>query len=221
MVTFEQVRNSQKINNYIEQADKVMTAIGFTEHSYAHVMRCAATAGDLLTELGYDDRTAELGRIAGYMHDIGNTVNRASHAQSGAVMAFQLLSEMDMPSEEIACVVSAIGHHDESSAYPVDAVSAALILADKSDVRRSRVRADKSETFDIDIHDRVNYAVEKSSLQLHKEEREIALDLTIDSNISAVMDYFEIFLNRMLLCRHACNFFGLKFRLIINEVNLL
>ena len=221
MVTFEQIKNSQEIQTYIEQADAVLTAIGYTEHSYAHVTKCSQVAGDLLLELGFEPRTAELARIAGYMHDIGNVINRHDHAQSGGLMAFRLLDKLGMPPDEAAVVTSAIGHHDEETAFPVNPVAAALILADKSDVRRTRVRGTDPAAIDFDIHDRVNYAVEKSSLELRPEERNVTLELTIDTTICAVMDYFEIFLGRMLLCRKAANFFGLKFRLVINGVSLL
>lgn len=219
MVTFDQVRENQNIQHYIQKADQTLIALGFTEHSFAHVGKCAQLAGDMLLTLGYPERTAELARIAGYMHDIGNVVNRVDHAQSGAIMAFRILDKMGMEAEELSVVVTAIGHHDEGTAFPVNEVAAAVILADKSDVRRSRVR--NSDMVSFDIHDRVNYAVEKSDLTLSQEKRVITLELVIDSTISAVMDYFEIFLGRMLLCRRAANYFGLKFQLVINGVELL
>lgn len=221
MITFEDIKQSKEIKIYIEQADLILTAMGYTEHSFAHVTKCAQMAGDLLLALDHDPRTAELARIAAYMHDIGNIVNRADHAQSGGIMAFRLLDKMGMDPVEVAMVSTAIGHHDEETAFPVNPVAAALILADKSDVRRTRVRGVDPVQFDSDIHDRVNFAVEHSSLKLFREERNITLDLTIDTTICAVMDYFEIFLKRMLLCRRAANALGLKFRLMINEVSLL
>lgn len=223
MVTFDQIRSCPEIQQYIRSADKTLEAIGFTEHSHIHVGRCAQITGDLLKQLGYDERMVELSRITAYLHDIGNVVNRVGHAQSGALMAFPLLDKMGMVPEEIAAVITAIGHHDEETAFPVNEIAAALILADKSDVRRSRVRTkgQNGEHLRADIHDRVNYAVEKSDLQLQQEQGSITLDLVIDSAICPVMDYFEIFLGRMLLCRKAANFFELQFQLIINGVSLL
>lgn len=218
-VTFEDVKNSEEIKTYIEQADASLIAIGYTEHSFAHVTKCAKTASEILTELGYDERQIELAKIAAYMHDIGNVVNRVDHAQSGAIMAFRLLDKMGMEPSDVATVITAIGNHDEATAFPVNAVAAALIIADKTDVRRSRVR--NKETIEYDIHDRVNYAVKKSELKLDVAEKTISLLLTIDTNICAVMDYFEIFLGRMLLCRKAADFLGLHFKLNINGTKLL
>lgn len=211
---FETVRASQEIRTYITQADASLLALGYTEHSFPHVTRCAETAAHLLEQLDYDPRQVELARIAGYMHDIGNVINRDDHAQSGAVMAFRILEKMGMAPEDLAVVITAIGNHDEHTAYPVNAVAAALILADKTDVRRSRVR--NRDTISFDIHDRVNYAVERSELRLDTQAKALTLELTIDTEISSVMDYFEIFMTRMLLCRKAAEYFGLKFRLVIN-----
>lgn len=219
MINFEDVKNSNEINTYIKKADDSLVALGYTEHSFAHVTKAANEAKEILEKLGYDERTVELASIAGYMHDIGNVVNRVDHAQTGAIMAFRILDNMGMDVSEIATVISAIGNHDESTAVPVNEVAAALILADKSDVRRSRVRNRDFATFDI--HDRVNYSVEKSSLTLNEKGKEIILNLTIDTKICAVMDYFEIFLGRMLLCRRAAESLKLRFKLIINEVELL
>jgi hypothetical protein len=219
MITFEDIKSSNEIKTYIEKADIALSAQGFTEHSFAHVGKVAHIANELLIKLGYDRRTAELASIAGYMHDIGNVVNRVDHAQSGAIMAFRILDKMGMDVAEIATIVSAIGNHDESTAVPVNVVAAALILADKSDVRRSRVRNTDCATFDI--HDRVNFSVENSSLTLKENKKEVELKLTIDKEIFEVMDYFEIFLGRMLLCRRAAEYLGLKFRLNINGVELL
>ena len=213
------VRASDEIRTYITQADASLIAMGYTEHSFAHVTKCAETAAGLLSQLGYDERQVELAKIAGYMHDIGNVVNRVDHAQSGAVMAFRILDKMGMDPEDVAVVVTAIGNHDEHTAFPVNAVAAALILADKTDVRRSRVR--NRDTISFDIHDRVNYAVERSDLTLDKEKKSLTLSLSIDTEISAVMDYFEIFMTRMLLCRKATEFFGLRFRLNINGSEVL
>lgn len=211
---FETIKNDPEIRTYITQADASLIALGFTEHSFAHVNKCAETAARLLKDLGYDERQVELAKIAGYMHDIGNVVNRADHAQSGAVMAFRILDKLGMDPEDVAVVITAIGNHDEHTAFPVNAVAAALILADKTDVRRSRVR--NRDTINFDIHDRVNYAVTESDLVLDLEAGSLTLTLTIDTDICSVMDYFEIFLSRMLLCRKAAEFFSLKFRMVIN-----
>ena len=218
-ITYDTVRKSDEIRTYIKQADESLKALGFTEHAFAHCTKCAIKAGEILTELGYSERNAELARIAGFMHDIGNVVNRSDHAQSGAIMAFRILDNMGMAPVEIAKIVTAIGNHDESTAYPVNAIAAALILADKSDVRRSRVRNGRKTSFDI--HDRVNFAAVESDLELDKDAGNITLKLIIDTKISPVIDYFEIFMNRMLLCKKAAAFFDLKFKLVINGSELL
>ena len=218
-VTYEDVRNSEEIRTYIKQADESLKAIGYTEHSFAHCTKVAKVAGDLLEKLGYDAHEVELARIAGFMHDIGNVVNRIDHAQSGAMMAFRILDKMGMPPEDVATVITAIGTHDEQTAAAVNAVAAALIIADKTDVRRSRVR--NRSTINFDIHDRVNYAAEKSDVILEQDSKTITLDLKINTEICAVMDYFEIFTGRMLLCRKAAEFLGLQFKLDINDVYLL
>ena len=214
LLTFADIKKSEEIRTYIKQADLSLAALGFTEHSFAHVTKCAVVAGKLLEDLGYPAREVELAKIAAYMHDIGNVINRADHAQSGAMMAFRILDKMGMSADETAMVITAIGNHDEATAFPVNEVAAALILADKTDVHRSRVR--NQETIFSDIHDRVNYAVEKSDLVLDKEKKEIILYLNIDTSICSVMDYFEIFLQRMILCRKSANHLGLGFRLNIN-----
>ena len=214
MIKYDDIRHSDEINTYIRQADASLEALGYTEHSFAHVTRCAHTAAGLLRQLEYPARTCELAAIAGYMHDIGNVINRIDHAQSGAVMAFRILDKLGMTADEIATVCSAIGNHDESTAYPVNPVAAALILADKTDVRRTRVRNRDMATFDI--HDRVNYAVEKATTVLTPDKEAIELSLVIDTEISPVMAYFEIFLERMLLCRKAAEKLGLAFRLNVN-----
>lgn len=219
MVTYGEVSNSEEIKAYIRQADASLLSMGFTEHSFAHVVRTATVTQNILSDLGYDTRTIELAKIAGFMHDIGNVVNRIDHAQSGAVMAFRILDKMGMDPVEVAQVVSAIGNHDEHTAHPVNALSAALILADKSDVRRSRVR--NREIASFDIHDRVNYSVEQSALKIDKQARTITLVLTIDSKVSTLADYFEIFLERMLLCRKAAKFFDFQFHLCINGVTMM
>ena len=218
-ITFEDIRNSPEIRTYITQADTSLLARGFTEHSFAHVTKCAETASSLLKDLGYDEHLQDLAKIAGFMHDIGNVVNRHDHAISGATMAFRILDHMGMPPIDVAAVVSAIGHHDDPIAFPVNAIAAAVILADKTDVRRSRVR--NRETIRFDIHDRVNYAVEKSDLKLDTDAKTLTLDLNINTEVSPVVDYFEIFLDRMMLCRRAAEFFGLTFRLIINGAPLM
>ena len=218
-IDFEAVRNNPEIRTYITQADASLVALGYTEHSFAHVTKCAMTAAQLLQDLGYDERHIELAKIAGFMHDIGNVVNRHDHAISGATMAFRILDNMDCDPEEIATIVTAIGNHDEGTGVPVNAVAAALILADKTDVRRSRVR--NQDTINFDIHDRVNYAVENSDLTLDSQAKTLTLSITIDTEICAVMDYFEIFLSRMLLCRKAAEFFSLKFQLVINGSKVL
>ena len=218
-ITYETVKQSEEIRTYITQADASLLALGYTEHSFAHVTRCAVVAGDLLQELGYDAHTVELCRIAAFMHDIGNVVNRNDHAQTGAVMAFRILDNMGMEPSDVAAVITAIGHHDDSTAFPVNAIAAALLLADKTDVRRSRVR--NRDTINFDIHDRVNYAVEQSDLRLDQKAKTVTLTLSINTEVCAVMDYFEIFLQRMLLCRRAAEALELKFRLEINGQILL
>ncbi|MBQ8604907.1 MAG: HD domain-containing protein [Oscillospiraceae bacterium] len=219
MITFDEIKSNEEIRTYIRAADESLSSLQFTEHSFAHVVRTADVAGQILTKLGYDERTVELGRIAGYMHDIGNVINRIDHAQSGAVMAFRILDKLGMPAAEIAKIVCAIGNHDEGTAYPVNELAAALIIADKSDVRRSRVR-DKG-TINFDIHDRVNYAVEKSKLVVDEENKLITLNLIIDEKISPISEYFEIFMNRMMLCRRAAGYFGLKFEININGMRVM
>ena len=218
-MTYEQVKNDEAVKTYIAQADETLAALGFTEHSFAHVTRVAETAGYILQTMGYPERTVELAKIAGYLHDIGNVVNRVEHSQSGAVMAFRILDRMDFPPEEIAIIISAIGNHDEGNGVPVNAVAAALIIADKSDVRRSRVR-DK-ETVSTDIHDRVNYSVTRSEVKINETHTNLKLKLSVDTHVSSVMEYFEIFMTRMLLCRKAAEKLGLKFVLRINGQKLM
>lgn len=219
MLSFEEIRNNAAINIYIAQADLTLNALGFTEHSFAHVTKVAETAANILSQLGYSEREIELAKIAGYMHDIGNIVNRLEHAQSGAVMAFRILDKLNMPPEDIATVVTAIGNHDEGSGIPVNPVAAALILADKSDVRRSRVRG--TDEFNFDIHDRVNFSVISSKLVIEKENKVIRLVMEIDTKYGSVMDYFEIFLERMVLCRKAAERLEMSFKLEINNQQLI
>ncbi|MBQ6703954.1 MAG: HD domain-containing protein [Clostridia bacterium] len=218
-ITAEQVKNNPVIRTYIQKADESLTAIGYTEHSFAHVTKVAVEAKRILKALGRSEREQELAEIAGYMHDIGNVINRADHAQSGAVMAFRILDHMGMDPGDIADVITAIGNHDEHTAKPVSDIAAAIILADKSDVRYTRVRNRKKSEFDI--HDRVNYSVKKSDLIIDAESRTITLVLSIDTEFCAVMDYFEIFMGRMLLCRKAAERLGLQFGIVINEQEIL
>ena len=218
-ITYQDLKNNEAISTYIQKADESLTALGYTEHSFAHVTKVATLASDILLTLGYSEREAELAKMAGYLHDIGNVVNRVEHAQSGAVLAFRILDNMGADPEDIATIVTAIGNHDESTAYPVNAVAAALILADKTDVRYTRVRNQDFAQFDI--HDRVNYAVTNADLIIDNKEKKVVLDLTIDNHICPVLDYFEIFMERMLLCRKAAEKLGLYFKLIINDTCLL
>ena len=219
MVSYEMLRGNAAVNTYITRADESLSALGFTEHSFPHVCGVADMAENILRTLGYDEHSIELAKIAAYLHDIGNLVNRADHSQSGALMAFRILDHMDMEPEDIATIVTAIGNHDEGVGVPVNAVAAALILADKSDVRRNRVRNQDPATFDI--HDRVNYSVEKYQLQILPEEKVARLVLTIDTKFSSVMDFFEIFMKRMMLCRRAAERLGLTFQLMINQQQLI
>lgn len=219
MITYEQIKQNDAIRTYIQKADESLAALGYTEHSLAHVTKVAENVKYILETLGYSQHEVELGMIAAYLHDIGNLVNRSEHSQSGAVMAFRILDRMDLPAEDIATVVTAIGNHDEGTGVPVNSIAAALILADKSDVRRSRVRNQDKKTFDI--HDRVNYSVEKSILKINQEHSLIKLKLSVDTHYGSVMDYFEIFLERMILCRKAAEKLGLQFKLMINEQSLI
>lgn len=217
-INFKDIFEDEAVRTYISKADESLTALGYTEHSFAHVMKVADTASSIMLTLGYSEREAELAKIAGYLHDIGNVINRIDHAQSGAVMAFRILDRMEAEPEDIATIITAIGNHDEATAFPVNPVAAALILADKTDVRYTRVRNSDISTFDI--HDRVNYSVRESQVKIAKGEY-IELLLTIDTDICAVMDYFEIFLNRMILCRKAADKLGLSFRLSVNGQQLM
>ena len=219
MLTFKDVKSNETIRTYIQRADESLIALGYTEHSFAHVTHVAETAGYILKTLGYPERTVELVKIAGYLHDIGNLVNRIDHSQSGAVMAFRILDNLNCDPAEIATIVTAIGNHDEGTGQPVNAVAAALILADKSDVRRSRVRNRDKTTFDI--HDRVNYSVKKSDLKINGEHTLIKLELSVDTEYGSIMDYFEIFMQRMILCRKAAEKLGLQFKLAINDQQLI
>ncbi len=219
MLTYEEIIKSEAIKLYIIRADESLGALGYTEHSFTHVMHVAKTAGYILQTLGYDSRTVEIAKIAGYLHDIGNLVNRKDHSQSGAVMAWSILNDMGCDPAEMATIVTAIGNHDEGTGVPVNAVAAAMILADKSDVRHSRVRVKDFSKFDI--HDRVNYSVKKSALEINDDKTIVTLELTVDTKMGSVMEYFEIFMQRMILCKKAAETLGLQFQLIINEQQLI
>jgi putative nucleotidyltransferase with HDIG domain len=219
MITYELIRQDPSIRTYISRADESLAALGYTDHSFAHVMHVARTAGYILETLGFDPRTVEIAKIAGYLHDIGNLVNRKDHSQSGAVMAWSILLSMGCDPDELATIVTAIGNHDEGTGVPVNAVAAAMILADKSDVRRSRVRNKDVTTFDI--HDRVNYSAQKAALTINEDKTQILLELIVDTEYGSVMDYFEIFMGRMLLCRKAAEKLGLQFKLMINNQPLI
>jgi metal-dependent HD superfamily phosphatase/phosphodiesterase len=218
-ITFNRVAKNPAITGMLRQADEQLRIIGYTEHGVRHGKWVARTAQRVLTELGKDSREAELGGIAGYMHDIGNLINREDHAQSGALLSYQLLKELSLPLPEIMTVISAIGNHHEDHGDPVGNVSAALILADKADVHRSRVR--NPSTLKFDIHDRVNFAVKKSQLEIYPADKVIKLDLTIDTSISHVMEYFEIFMSRMVISRKAAEILDCTYELSMNGNRLL
>ncbi len=211
---YKEIKKCEEINCLIEKGNEILRELGYTEHSRKHAAKVAQCAGAILKELGYEKREIELAKIAGYMHDIGNSINRHDHAHSGAILAYQILREKGMEFPDILTVTTAIGHHDEATGNAVDAVSAALILADKTDVRRNRVQQRSKANFDI--HDRVNYAALTSELKVDKEKKVIHMTLELDDAISDVMDYFEIFLQRMLMCRRASERLGCKFKLTAN-----
>ncbi len=219
MFSYEKLKDDAEIISYVKAANEVLGAIGYTEHGMAHAVKTGTDASVILETLGYSERECELVKIAGLLHDIGNMVNRADHAQSGALLAFDLLRAREFSVEDVIAITTAIGHHDEKTAAPVTPIAAALILADKSDVRTTRVRNKK--TVYTDIHDRVNYAVFGSRIEVKKEEKLIILTLNIDTLICPVMEYFEIFLDRMVLCKKSAAFLGCDFELIINDTRLL
>ena len=219
MISFNQVKSDSVIKTYIEYADQCLSTLGYTEHSFAHVGLVAHRTKYILVELGYSEREIELGMIAAYMHDIGNAVNRKDHSQSGALMAFRVLDKMGMDAEELVKIVAAIGNHDEGDGVAVNPLAAALIISDKSDVRRTRVRNRDFTTFDI--HDRVNYSVIRSDLKINEAKTEIELILEIDTEISSVVNYFEIFLSRMIMCRKAAKYLNLDFKLTVNGQQLM
>lgn len=219
LLTIKDIMKNDEVKQLLQASALQMTALGYTEHSFRHCRLVSNKCGDIMTVLGYEDRMIELARIAGYLHDIGNAVNRNNHDQTGAVLAYDLLRREGMSCEEAIIIMMAIANHDESVGIPVSPVAAALILSDKADVHRSRVTNRERATFDI--HDRVNYAVTRSTLAIDATRKSALLNLEIDMEISAVMDYFEIFLIRMKMCRNAAKFLGLKFQLLINDSRLL
>lgn len=218
-LTYLDIKNNKEIRTYIELADQLVERLGITKHDFVHVTKVAETASNILHTLGYSEREIELVKIASHIHDIGNMVNRVEHAQTGAALCFNILTRLNMEPEEIATIVSAIGNHDENTGTAINTISAALILGDKCDVRRSRVRNFDFSTFEI--HDRVNYAVKQSHVFVEGNNRNISLNLTIDTSISSLMDYFEIFLTRMLMCRKAAKFLDAEFELIMNDTKIV
>ena len=219
MITLKDIKENQELDALIRGAQKQLNAIGYTEHGHRHISIVSKRAGDILEKLGYPERTVELARIAGYMHDIGNCVNRVDHAHSGAIMAYNILKEMKMPVDERTEIMMAIGNHDENTGTAISDISAALILADKSDVHRDRVVNKNLSTFDI--HDRVNYAVTNAELEIDEKERKIILNLTIDTNICPVLDYFEMFMQRTMMSKYAAKYLKVWFELVINGTKLL
>jgi metal-dependent HD superfamily phosphatase/phosphodiesterase len=219
LITLEDVKKNKTVSALITKSDDVLNEIGYTEHGERHCSLAANIAYNVMTRLGKGERKGQLAAIAGYMHDMGNIINRDYHAQTASVIAFEILKDMGMDIEDICDVITAIGNHDERDGYPVSDISAAVILADKSDVHRSRVR--KADTISVDIHDRVNYAAEASFLKIIEEEKLAQLEIKIDTSISQVMEYFEIFLSRMLVCKRAAEYLGLNFALVINDNKLL
>lgn len=217
-ITYRDVRNNEEINTLIERGNDVLKVLGFTEHSRKHAAKVADCAGDILVQLGYDEHTVELAKIAGYMHDIGNSVNRNDHAHTGAILAYQILKEMEMPLDDIMTVMTAIGNHDEKTGTAIDVVSAALIIADKTDVRRNRVQNPVIASFDI--HDRVNYAALSSTLEFQEDKKVLQMTLELDDTMCSVMDYFEIFLQRMIMCKKAADVLGYRFKLVANGSKL-
>ena len=219
MVTLEDVIKNEEVQAFVNASQKQLKALGFTEHSNRHIGIVSKRTGEILQKLGFDDRTVELGKIAGYLHDIGNCVNRVDHAHTGAILSYNILKEMGMSAEERTEIMMAIGNHDEKTGTAVSEISAALILADKSDVHRDRVVNTNMSTFDI--HDRVNYAVTNANLELNEETRKVTLTLTIDTQICPVLDYFQIFMDRTMMSKYAAKYLHVWFELIINEIKLL
>ena len=219
MITLHDVCQNEEVDALIKGAQKQLNALGYTEHGHRHISIVSKRAGDILEKLEYPERTIELAKIAGYLHDIGNCVNRVDHAHSGAILAYEILKNMGMPVEERTEIMMAIGNHDEATGTAISDISAAIILADKSDAHRERVCNPNLGTFDI--HDRVNYAVTNSNLTLDTKERIITLDLKIDTEICPVLDYFEIFMDRTMMSKYAAKFLKIWFSLVINDTKLL
>lgn len=218
-MTYEEIRKNPEVLALLKKGNDNLGVLGFTDHSLAHCVLVADRAAHILKALGYSEHEQELAKIAGIMHDIGNAINRSRHAENGAILANMILRETDISLDDRMTVVSAIGNHDESTGGAKDAVSAAVILGDKSDVRRNRVRNKEKEKFDI--HDRVNYAVTGSSLKVDSIERKISLNLQIDPAMCSMYEYFDIFLGRMMMCRGAAEMLGAKFRLTVNGGKVL
>ncbi len=218
LVTFKEVKANPKVRKFIDGANEVMRAMGYTEHGHRHVGVVSSITRYILEQTDHDSRLVELGQIAGYLHDIGNVISRTNHPHHGGAIAFTILNEMGMDASEIAPILGAIGNHEELSGLPVSPMSAALIIADKSDVHYSRVQNPDKDTFDI--HDRVNFAVQKSWVNVKKEEKCIELDLEIDTTHASVMEYFEIFLSRMVMCRRSAELLGYRFALNANGTYL-
>ena len=218
-MNYQQIRQHPEVCAFLAKGDANLEDLGFTDHSQAHCVLVAERAAYILRKLGYSDHEEELARIAGFMHDMGNAINRSRHGEYGALLAYDILKKYDLSMEDRLTVVSAIGNHDESTGGAKDPVSAALILADKTDVRRNRVRP--QDRADFDIHDRVNYAVTGTSLKVDPEERKISLNLQIDEQICTMYEYFDIFLGRMMMCRGAAEMLGAKFRLTVNGGKVL
>lgn len=219
MITLEDVTQNDEVQAFVNASQKQLKALGYTEHSNRHITIVSKRTGEILEKLGYDERTIELGKIAGYLHDIGNCVNRVDHAHTGAILAYNILKEMGMSAEERTEIMMAIGNHDEGTGTAVSEISAALILADKSDVHRDRVVNTNMSTFDI--HDRVNYAVTDAKLEVDEKNRKVILRLTIDTQICPVLDYFQIFMDRTMMSKYAAKYLDIMFELIINETKLL
>ncbi len=219
MITLEDIKNNEEIQELIIGAQKQLNALGYTEHSVRHISIVSNRAGRILETLDYPKERIELAKIAGYMHDIGNCINRVDHAHSGAILAYQILKEMKMDVKARTEIMMAIGNHDEQTGTAVSDISAALILADKSDVHRDRVVNTNMSTFDK--HDKVNYAVTNADFKIEKETRKVILDLTIDTKICPVLDYFEIFMDRTMMSKYAAKYLNIWFELIINGTKLL
>ena len=219
MITLEDVIKDEEVEAFVKASQKQLNALGYTEHSYRHIGIVSKRTGEILQKLGYDEKTVELGKIAGYLHDLGNCVNRTDHAHSGAILAYNILKEIGMPADDRTEIVMAIGNHDEGTGTAVSDISAALILADKSDVHRDRVTNTNMSTFDI--HDRVNYAVTDANLEIDAESRKVILNLTIDTQICPVLDYFQIFMDRTMMSKYAAKYLHIWFELVINGTKLL